>query len=136
MTPDSTASEGKGGKGCWWVVVWLAVAICLLCGCTLKRCSGKHIHDYLLTTTPVGTPYSQVLGFVEQHRWKKYEVRNGYFMRPKPGAPEIEVGRKHIRACLGGYQGLPFWTDVECVYAFDSDDGLIDIFVVKFRDAL
>jgi hypothetical protein len=40
------------------------------------------------------------------------------------------------RPYLGGYQGIPWKKDVECFWAFDEQDKLIDIFVEKQADAL
>ena len=114
----------------------LLTIILLLCGCSLPHRSEQHIRASLLKSTPTGTRYAEVLEFVKQHGWLKNEIGNGYFMRPIPGAPEVEVGKRCIIGYLGHYRGLPWRMDVLCYYAFDPADRLLDVFVVKQADAL
>jgi len=136
MTPSEETSEKKSSRSYWGFVFWSLVPLCFMCGCSLKRCSERHIHDSLLRDTPVGTGYSQVLEHVKQRGWFQGEVSNGYRPWTEPGAVRTEVGKKTIVAYLGGYRGLPWWKDVHCYYSFDNNDLLLDVFVEKEADAL
>ena len=114
----------------------LLTIVFLVCGCSLPHRSEQHIRASLLTRTPTGTRYPDVLALVKQQGWLENEVGSGFRMRPTPGAEEVEVGTKCIMSYLGHYRGFPWRMDVRCYYAFDRDDRLLDIFVIKYADAL
>ena len=51
-------------------------------------------------------------------------------------APHTTVGKKHIRAELGSYQGIPFRAYVTVFWGFDEQSRLIDVWVWKTWDGL
>jgi len=107
-----------------------------LTSCTLPRRPDWSIRAHLLRETPKGSTYSTVLNYVKKQGWSVAEQSGGYEI-PKFGqVPARVVGKRTIKAYLGGYRGLPWHVDVDCFWAFDDHDKLIDVFVDKEADAL
>jgi hypothetical protein len=117
-------------------VFLLGVLTLALMGCSLPRRSEQDIRKKLLRETPPGTPYQTVLDYVRKQGWPVTEEPRGYEVKRLGSTPAKIVGKRTIKAYLGGYQGMPWKKDVECFWAFDEQDKLIDIFVEKQADAL
>jgi hypothetical protein len=106
------------------------------CSGTLPRRSEQSIRQRVLHDTPQGSAYSTVLNYVKKQGRSVAEQSGGYEI-PKFGqTPARVVGRRTIKAYLGGYRGLPWHVDVICFWVFDEEDNLIDVFVDKQADAL
>jgi len=114
----------------------VAALILAMVGCSLPRRSEQSIRKRLLQDTPRGTTYEAVLNYVKKQGWPVTEQPGGYEAKRFGNALPTVVGRRAIKAYLGGYQGLPWRKDVESFWAFDEHDKLIDIFVEKEADAL
>ncbi len=113
----------------------------LVMGVALMSCSGlphrseQNIRERILRDIGQGSTYASVLDFVKKQGWSVGEQSGGYEI-PKFGqTPARVVGKRTIKAYLGGYQGLLWHKDVDCYWAFDNQDKLIDVFVDKQTDA-
>jgi hypothetical protein len=116
-------------------VLVIAVALMSCSSSSLPRWSEQNIRERILRDTPRGSTYTTVLNFVKKQGWSMAEQPGGYEI-PKFGTtPARVVGKRTIKAYLGGYRGLPWHVDVDCFWAFDDQDKLIDVFVDKQTDA-
>jgi hypothetical protein len=100
--------------------------------------SKEYIRHQVLNYTPIGSTYTQVQGFV-QHRLK-YPGAAYYDNAPatRPLGPGYQsVGVRSVFISLGGH-GVPFFSFVVTyvTWAFDKNDKLIDVIVLKERDSL
>ena len=117
----------------------LVVVVCLaLVGCALPRHSEQGIRQQMLSKTPIGSSYAVVLGFAKKKGWPVDEQHQGYVV-PEVGKSYAQskiVGDHLISAYLGGYLVFLGHTDVDCIWVFDDQDKLIDVFVDKQTDSL
>jgi len=63
------------------------------------------------------------------------EEPGGFETRRIAQFPARRVGKRVVKAYLGGYQGVPWRKDVNFYWAFDEHDKLIEVFVEKQADA-
>ena len=103
--------------------------------CSLPRRPEYSIRERILRDTPQGSSYSTVLNYVKRHGWSVEEHSVGYEIHRFGNVPARVVGKRTINAYLGGYRDLPWYVDVDCNWAFDQNDTLIDVFVDKQVDA-
>jgi len=113
----------------------LSIGLVILSGCTLPRRSEQSIRQRILRDTPQGSSYSTVLLYAEKQGWTVTEQSSGVETKNLGQFPAQVVGRRAIKAHLGGYQGLPWRIDVVSYWAFDENNKLIEVFVSKQADA-
>jgi len=117
--------------------LFLAIAFAIsFGGCSLPRRSEHRIRQWILRDTPVGSAYNAVLDYAKNRGWPVVEQSAGYEIQEFGKAQGRIVGKHAVKAYLGGYRGLPWHIDVDCLWAFDEHDKLIDVFVDKQADAL
>jgi hypothetical protein len=104
--------------------------------CSLPRRSESSIREQLLRDAPQGSSYSTILDYVKKRGWSVVEQPTGLETKNIGVQPNRVVGKRVIKAYLGGYRGISWWVDVNCFWAFDEHDKLIDIFIEKQADAL
>ena len=85
----------------------------------------ERIRYSLLESTPLGTPYEDVLAFVRTRGWR-YRVL-------EPGHGEIK--HRSIEADYGEYYEFPFINTVEVYWKFDQHDRLKEIAIDIVSDA-
>jgi hypothetical protein len=112
----------------------LALGIVLM-SCSLPRRSEQSIRERILRDTSKGSSYSAVWSYAKTHGWPVTEQSTGLETKNIGLQPARVVGKRVIKAYLGHYRGLPWRMDVECYWAFDESDKLIDVFTVKYADA-
>jgi hypothetical protein len=122
-------------KGCVFFVAVLGLIALMSCSSSLPRRSEQSIRQRILRDTPIGSSYVVVLDFAKKKDWPIIEQSAGYEIQEFGKAQGKIVGKRVIRAYLGGYQGLPWRKDVDCYWAFDEHDKLIEVFVDKQADA-
>jgi hypothetical protein len=88
-----------------------------------------------LRDTPPGSTYAAVLEYAKKMGWPVNEESGGFETKRIAQFPARVVGKRVVKAYLGGYQGLPWRKDVSFYWAFDEHDKLIEVFVEKQADA-
>ena len=121
-------------KYCALLLSVLAIGLALISCCSLPRRSEQSIRQQILRETPQGSAYSAVLNHAKKRRWPVTEQSTGLETKNIGLQPPRVIGKRVIKAYLGHYQGLPWRVDVQCYWAFDENDKLIDVFVIKDRD--
>jgi hypothetical protein len=116
-------------------LVFMSVIGLAFVGCSLPRRSESSIRKRLLRDTPRGSSYENVSSYLKSRGWPVQEWSGGYEIPNFEHAPSRKVGQRVIKAYLGHYQGLPWRVDVDCFWAFDERERLIDISIDKQTDA-
>ena len=101
--------------------------------------SANHIRNRVLKYTPIGSTYEEVHEFV-QYRLK-YKYGPYYDNVPATrlsGDIYEQVGVRSINLFLGdyGFPGFPLVITPKISWAFDKNDKLIDVIVLKERESL
>ena len=102
---------------------------------TLTRIHGSEteIRDWLLGLAPIGSTYSEVRELIEEMNW---EFRFVSTQDPVNDIVTLPVEGVHIvRAYLGGFQGSPWYVDVDSTWGFDEEKILIDLLVRRMEDS-
>ena len=102
---------------------------------TLTRIRGSEseIRDWLLGLVPIGSTYSEVQELIEKTNW---EFRAARTQDPVNDILTYPVDGVHIvHVYLGGYQGVPWHVDVDCIWGFDEEKKLLDLLVRRMEDA-
>ena len=121
----------------YYALLLLVLALGLaFTSCSSLRRSQASIRKQFLRDTPLGSTYTVVLDYAKKKGWPVVEQSAGYEIQEFGKAQGKIVGKRVIRAYLGGYQGLPWHKDVGCYWAFDEHDKMIEVFVDKQADAL
>ncbi len=113
--------------------VCLLVAGLLLVSCDRSPLSRpeRAIREDLMSRAPLGTSKDVVkTEFAPSIRVEQGDVSAEVANYPS----EHPVGVSFLRAHLGGY-GFLMKTDVVAIYYFDADEKLLDIQVLKYREA-
>ena len=100
------------------------------------RLPADTLERQLLERTPLGSDVSVVRNLIASEGWEvRYDDPNRGFL-DQSVVPSVVVGQGSIRAYLGRYWGIPFWTDVTVFWGFDSRGKLMAIWVWKSIDGL
>ena len=109
------------------------------------RGTNKSIRKSVLSIIPIGTSMEDVIKIAEEKWGIRYIDDYGlYVIDDKPArhlpinpqeAVGIIIGKKRIEVRLGEYYS-PFKTTVLVFFAFNENDKLIDVFILKETDAM
>ena len=91
----------------------------------LDRHSSSRVRATLLESTPLGTPYQEVLTFVQDRGWR-YTVHEGGERDTKSSTIEAEYDK---------FWGCPWWDTVEAYWKFDEQNRLKEINIQIISDA-
>ena len=123
-------------KLCVLLVSVLVIGVALMsCSSSLPRRSEQSIRERILRDAPLGSTYTVVLDYAKKKGWPVTEEPGGFETKRIAQFPARVVGKRVIKAYLGGYQGVPWRKDVNFYWAFDEHDKLIEVFVEKQADA-
>lgn len=121
-----------------WIVLIavLVIGVALTsCSSSLSRYSEGGIRERILRDTPQGSTYTVVLNYATKKGWPATEEPRGFETKRVAQSPARVVGKRAIKAYLGGYQGLPWRKDVNVYWVFNERDKLVEVFVEKQADA-
>jgi hypothetical protein len=120
-----------------WILLILVldVGVALISCSSLPRHSEQSIRQRILRDTPLGSTYAVVLDYAKKSGWPVTEESGGFETKRIAQFPARVVGKRVIKAYLGGYQGVPWRKDVNFYWTFDEHDKLIEVFVEKQADA-
>ena len=101
---------------------------------TLKACESEHqVREQLLSTTPIGTTFEQVLSFCAAKKLKCRQSRTAGFLNQETGNV---VGVQAIWAVVSESKTGPLSiASISAYWGFDGDGRLLDIWVWKTVDA-
>lgn len=89
------------------------------------------IRDSLLKKTPLGSPCTNVLGFVQRKGWER-EMHKERRLWLTVGARSVAVRLGHYwYHCRPGTKGITYRLDVFASWRFDQNDRLVDLTVQK-----
>ena len=101
--------------------------------------SADHIRNRVLKYTPIGSTYGEVHEFVQYRLKYKYGPYYENVPASRPSGDRYEsVGVRNINLFLGdyGFPGFPLVMTPKISWAFDKNDKLIDVIVLKERESL
>jgi hypothetical protein len=120
------------------------VVACVVASTNPLRKDASVIRTRFLQETPFGSSLHDVnaviagKGWKERYRWQRSPV--------DPFAPttseQVDTEFPEIKAAsiicvqIGGYQGWPWYTNVESDWAFDTNGKLVGLRISKIEDAL
>jgi len=116
------------------VLIVFCVTMLTSCQPLLLRLPEKTLGKYLLRKAGAGSSLEEVNEYIETLEYKK---KYPYIKEPyRSGTyPHPEFGDAYLDVYLGDYMGILWLVSVVAFWIFDSDDLLIDVMVVKYRDA-
>jgi hypothetical protein len=141
-------------RAIYWPTLAVSIALIpvLLSGCSAARPLHRppaNIRASLLKNTPLGTARADVERFIGRQGWRAedftdfrppgWKVPRAAVMGPfgEVGDPPVpEEMRSMIKADFGSYFYFVGSCDVYGVWAFDSQDRLVQVWVNKPRDGL
>src|SRR5262245_58809294 len=115
------------------LLLCLAVGLALA-SCSLPRRSAQSIRGQILQHTPQGSGYTEVMKYVKTQGWPVSVQSSGLEAKNIGMKPARVVRHRVVQAYLGHYNDLPWVVNVNCYWAFDEQDKLIDVFVEKQID--
>jgi hypothetical protein len=93
------------------------------------RRTDEGVKRWIEKLTPLGSSTADVRAII---------VGRGLIPDERPGGHDgyWQFTNTYFRAHLGGYQGLPFRTDITAFWEFDASNRLSSIRILRTRDAL
>jgi len=120
----------------------IILAVIIMVWSNPLRRPTEQIRENMLRLTPIGTSIEDVINLIERNdKWEisRLNHERGYSISheiPNRGSGGTIVGEKSIELYLGYYYyQILFQTGVTVFYGFDKDSKLVDIAVLKERDA-
>ena len=99
--------------------------------------SANHIRNRVLKYTPIGSTYAEVHKFVQYRLKYKYVYYDNVPATRLRGDNYEQLGVRSINLFLGdyGFPGFPLAITPKISWAFDKNDKLIDVIVLKERES-